>query len=65
MSEAVDKDHDTLATIGQLAEQAVNGGETVPGDGLEYAIDGPSRTVQSLPPRLLGKQRRLQRLSIH
>lgn len=57
MSEAMDKYRDTLAEIGRLADQAVNGAETETGSspGLEYAVDGQSCMVQSLPPRLLAK----------
>jgi hypothetical protein len=55
MSEAMDKYRDTLAEIGRIAEQAVNGPVTGSGPGLEYVSDAQSCMVQSLPPRLLTK----------
>ena len=55
MSETYDKYRDTLAAIGRLAEQAVNGNEMSTDDGLDHVAEAPSCIPKSLPPRLLKK----------
>ena len=59
MSETLDKYRDTLAAIGRLAEQAVNGAEPITGHEPDYLTlipdEAPSCIPKSLPPRLLAK----------
>jgi len=59
MSDTLDKYRDTLAAIGRLAEQAVNGAEPIAEDGPDYRArvraEAPSCIPKSLPPRLLVK----------
>src|SRR6266850_910455 len=55
MTETLDNYRDTLAEIGRLAEQAVNGMVDVPDTKFDHATEAQSCTVRSLPPRLRQK----------